>query len=1009
MTKPKITDLFYNTKDFIKPGFINHYLIIVAVVLMIFSFIISGCVIVTAGAENNDATILSTSILNEIYSDFEMPPSYRMIPDSPSEYLNISLDGEWLISEDRSFSSDVYKVKVPGEWRMQKIPDPKQGFYYYRTQLPFSSISDDSHYIIRFEAVYSDCEVYINGETAGSHLGGFNAFEIDITPYIIKGNNLIELKVRGKSEIDIYASGNQYAAHNMGGILRSVFCYELPELYLQDFSYIAEPSATGGAFFAASGQIVGLALMDAELIFEIDKIGYRKTVQIKSSTDSSFEIKSDVGEVGLWNPEKPILYDLKVTLNFQNKSVIYSDRIGFRKIEVRDNQLLVNGVSVKLRGINRHEVHPKLGRAITDELRKEDARLFKEANINFIRTSHYPPGDAFLNYCDEIGLFVEVEAPLCWVGHGANDYWKKYRYDSPHLFNFIASTNVQTILRHRNHPSVIMWSLANESLWSRNFEETHSIVKQIDSTRPYLFHDQCVGTYNNNGSSTEVSNFHYPGPNFKWISNLENRPLLFGEYSHLNVYNRQELVSDPGLRNEWGKWFDNMWQKMDSEKGILGGAVWSGIDDLFILDGGKSVGYGPWGIIDGFRRKKPEFWNMKKTYSPVIILSATINNGIKVKIHNKMLYTDLSELDIVLTQGVSSMPIELKCKPGESITQLMGGFSTNFNAPVFLVFSDEYGNLLQKVDLLDLAGIYKKKATADRFMGSKAISLEHENDKLLIKSKKGNISFDLKSATFSSFAACKISDKKKELTKSVFKGPFLSLVPLVSEQCLPEYRDNIEPSENIYQSVKRRVVAVNERADGVYIKIKEKGNYARGSYELTISGDGFIKIDYDFMIKKKIVPREAGIKLIMSKEFSSLEWNRDSFHDWYPRNHIGAVEGSAEAFYDNVSEGVIPLSKPNNDYFFDNTEFGSNGFRAGRPGIYNALLHNGVSGLKLISDGSAFSRTMVKNDKIEWTVAGFSSPGKEIFFESHLASSRKTFSFGSKLKGSMVFEIIKIN
>ena len=177
-------------------------------------------------------------------------------------------------------------------------------------------------------------------------------------------------------------------------------------------------------------------------------------------------------------------------------------RVGFRQIEVRGNQVFVNNHPIKLRGACHHEVMPLRGRSVNNDMWRRDVELFREGNVNYLRTSHYPPDEALLEACDELGMFVEVEAPFCWA-HEA-------KVPDALRQDILVNQHLAMVNLNRSHPSVLMWSMGNESnLYAEYFKEAAGLVKQIDPTRPRIFSQW--GPDADQGE-LEVTNHHYPGP-----------------------------------------------------------------------------------------------------------------------------------------------------------------------------------------------------------------------------------------------------------------------------------------------------------------------------------------------------------------------------------------------------------------------------------------------------------------------------------------------------------------
>ena len=263
---------------------------------------------------------------------------------------------------------------------------------------------------------------------------------------------------------------------------------------------------------------------------------------------------------------------------------------------VAGNQLFLNGSPLKLHGVDRHEVHPLSGRCLNIDLWRKDARLYKEANVNYIRTSHYPPAEEFIDLCDSIGLYVELENPLVWIGHGANQKLDVREAWDLRIRNELIKTTKETITFYRDHPAIIIWSLANESAWTENWHATKDSADIFDPTRPKSFHDQAYGAYNNYGSVVmQIANVHYPGPQGPDIADTFPRPLLFGEYCHLNTYKQagnSPLIPEsgkPGVQDSTG-----CGKKCTDQKDALAEAIWSGIDDRIYAARWKTGGL--WGM-----------------------------------------------------------------------------------------------------------------------------------------------------------------------------------------------------------------------------------------------------------------------------------------------------------------------------------------------------------------------------------------------------------------------------
>jgi beta-galactosidase/beta-glucuronidase len=471
--------------------------------------------------------------------------------------------------------------------------EPGEKRTYFRT---FTVPADwrNKNIILRCDAVFSKAEIYVNGKNAGSHTGPMIAFEKDVTSLLNPGKtNTITIGITAETMADTLMSGTQYAAHHLGGILRKIYLYAVPKVHIADLSvtpdldenfenaelFISASIVNSGKNKSAEITTKLFAPKGNEVTLPDNKV---EISELPKSGSEKIEMMFPVTKPLKWDAEHPNLYRLELELTSDAGIEKIVKNIGFRDIKVVGNQVFVNGKSVKLRGVNRHETHPLRGRSLTPELWEKDARIFKEGNVNYIRTSHYPPSEEFISWCDKLGLYVELENPICWVGHNANSYWTDHDPANPEYYPYFEKVAKADIDFFRNHPSILIWSMANESKWTDNWSKLADFYAKADSTRPATFHDQAYGGYNNYGSTKmPVANIHYPGTDGPKVAEDFPRPLLFGEYAHLNTYNRTEIVTDPGVRDAWGRGFKKMWKGMYKSRGCLGGAIWSGIDDGF--------------------------------------------------------------------------------------------------------------------------------------------------------------------------------------------------------------------------------------------------------------------------------------------------------------------------------------------------------------------------------------------------------------------------------------------
>ncbi len=930
--------------------------------------------------------------------------------------FNSSPVGEYwnLKQTEQSWST----IKVPGEWVLQgyTVKPLERAAYFRKITLP-SDWGENYRVFLRCDAVFSDVIVWINGKKAGSHLGGMTAFEFDVTDLVEPGKeNVIVLGVMSESIADTLMSGSQYAAHPLGGILRKIYLYAVPEIYLGNLSIITDfddeyKDATlkiKSSVFNPEGKktdgLLSVRLISPDgvnklLNSAVQNFSFEKNEK-HIETEFNFEIQAPLK----WDAEHPNLYQLQLLIESQGNSETIIKRFGFREIEVVGNKVFLNGKPIKLHGVNRHETHPLLGRSLNRELWLRDALLFKQANVNYIRTSHYPPGEEFIAICDSIGLYVELENPLCWIGHGANTKWEKSASHDSIYYPYFEQVSRESIGLLKNHPSILIWSMANESAWGPNWKKLLDFYNIADPTRPKTFHDQAYGGYNNYGSTDmQIANIHYPGLNGPAVADTFSRPLVFGEYSHLNCYNRKEIATDPGVRDSWGKGLKAISNTMYVSRGCLGGAIWSGIDDIFFLPEGKAVGYGEWGPVDGWRRKKPEYYHMKKAYSPVIIYNTCINapekgQPVMLQIENRFDFTNFNECKIEWDMPDENGTLRMDMPPGGSgILRVYPKTDPEGKSMHIRVYSP-LGYLVDETTIS--IGDIQRADYPYKHLSADSWELDTARSTYTIRSKRMVWNFDRASGKLTSA----LLDQQE-----ILKGNTeLMILPLNTGPCATEHSLDIPFLNDKCKDWEMKNINAAKYGDTITVTITGAYFEASGEVEYVFIPGRQVQINYRFISNSDINPRQWGMVLYFNRAFRNLEWSRNGIWTEYPEDHIGRTRGKAVPFISGEYQKPAFGKQPENKWYLDENILGSNDFRSTKENIYWATLtDNSGKGIVIKGNGTQSVRSWKADAGINILVAGFNTGGGDMFFSGYYKDEREPLKVGDEFSGTIEIFMIE--
>lgn len=457
---------------------------------------------------------------------YDAPEGFQLPGYNDNEWVEFPVPG---LFELNGYGDIIYK-NIGYAWATQFKPNPpyieEKNNYTgsYRKEVVVPVDWKGQNIIMHVGSATSNLTLWVNGKQVGYSEDSKDAAEFDITRYLKPGEkNLICMQVMRWCD---GSYGEDQDFWRFTGIAREAYLYARPKAHLQDIHIgqdLNEDFTVGKLSVAlsapsAKGKEVNLSLSDAK--------GTVVWQESRKLTSAETTFAADIDNVKPWTAETPDLYTLSVTLS-DAKGVIESirQRVGFRHIEIKNAQVLLNGQPILIKGANRHEMAPDGGYVISRERMLEDIRVMKELNINAVRTSHYPCDPYFYDLCDEYGIYVCAEANF--ESHGMG-YDRTRLAQNPDFRKAIVERNICNVEVQKNHPSIIFWSMGNESGHGDNFKEAYHAIKALDNTRPVQ--------YERAGLAKETDIFcpmYYDYNDcVKYSEGNSNRPLIQCEYAH---------------------------------------------------------------------------------------------------------------------------------------------------------------------------------------------------------------------------------------------------------------------------------------------------------------------------------------------------------------------------------------------------------------------------------------------------------------------------------------------
>jgi len=555
-------------------------------------------------------------------------------------------------------------INVPGHWEMQgwSVPIYLDEEYPFPPDPPFvphdynavgsyvKTFELDENWngrdiFIHFGGVRSAFYFWLNGEFIGYSQGSKTPAEFDITDKVITGDNRIAVQVYRFSD-GSYLEGQD--TWRVSGLERDVYLYAVPKTRISDLFVKAElnDDLKSGYFSldidflqddetAEEMTIKAVLTGSSEILFD-------STAVVKKS----ILFEEVIDQINPWSAEYPYLYNLQINLINAQKEVIESltQQVGFKRVEIINGNLLVNGKAIMFRGVNRHEWDPVRGRSITEEIMVKDIKLMKENNINAVRTSHYPNQKRWYELCNKYGLYVIDEANI--EAHGMQFHENSYGHiaNDPTWTAQWIDRGKRMVERDKNQPCIIMWSMGNEAGDGENFVKLYDWIKSRDNTRPVAYQPAWYEDH------TDVVFPMYKNIEFisEYAEKKTDKPLILCEYAH-------------AMGNSVGN-LQDYWDAFEKYDALQGGFIWDWVDQVILKTDENGTDYWAYGgdfgdefaendsnfcangLIAADRTINPHMHEVKKVYQPVQFEADKLSRG-RIKVTNRYDFIDLNHLD----------------------------------------------------------------------------------------------------------------------------------------------------------------------------------------------------------------------------------------------------------------------------------------------------------------------------------------------------------------------------
>ncbi len=850
-----------------------------------------------------------------------------------------SLDGIWkfkLVNTPAERPLDFYKkdfnvlgwsdIKVPASWQTEgfdrfiftdvEYPIPPNPPFVPKDFNPVGSYKrsfkidgnwKDKNVFIRLDGMNSFFYLWINENYVGFSKDSKTAAEFDITPFLIKGENTVSIQVFRFSD-GTYLEGQDM--WKLSGIERSVLLIARPKFSVYDFFVTAtlDESYKNGVFDLKIKmnripqkeqlqQAVQIRILDEK---DGNKVLFNEKKTMTGSGE--FSLYKVFSNIKTWNAENPNLYTLVINQLGKDGKVIesISQKIGFRNAEIKHGLFLINGVAIKFKGVNRHEHNMITGKVVSREDMIHDIRIFKEYNINAVRSSHYPNAAEWYDLCDEYGMYVVDEANIECDGMSFSPL-KTLSDKSEWAAAYLDRVN-RMFQTNKNNSSIIMWSLGNESEFGQNFIDTYQYLKGEDSTRPVVYEP---------ASRTQYSDVFFPmykSLNImqEYVKEWRNKPFIQCEYAHM-------------MGNGGGNLKD-YWDLIYKYEQLQGGFIWDFSDQTFLKKDknnrqiwgyGSDMGnvgvtsdtsYCADGLFTADRQPHPQAFELKKVYQNIDFKPMDFTSN-TVTVINRYDFTNLNQFNFdwfvkadgkIVAQGKLN-PFDLAPHQTKNIKIDIPDFKAEPGTEYFLSVNatTKYATELVPADFLLATDqfklpVYKEKEAAS-LKGFPALDLVQDANKISISTASFSVSFNKKTGWLDGYSFQQTKILKDALVPHFWRAATDNDIGNSQQMRCAVWQDPLKTGR--LDSIK----VMRKNAQQYEVKTQHYLPDVKAGYLVIylISSNGDVQVNAKMIASNADLPEmpRFGMKVVLNKEFDQVKWlGRGPFDNYSDRKDAADID-----------------------------------------------------------------------------------------------------------------------